>query len=379
MIRSQHHLLWVLLAIILVLGACGQSSDTAPSGATTSSETARLTVDVQPSLPDSTEPPLGDAARPEVLPHVDASPQRPATRPRSAALRVALISDLNGSYGSLAYGDPVRRAVTKIIDLQPDLVISTGDMVAGQQSGLDYGAMWRSFHETVTDRFAAARIPFAVTPGNHDGSGYPAYAIERSRFVAEWTGRRPDVTFLDDTHYPERYAFSLGPALFIAIDASTASVSPEQRRWLRQVLETHGQRDAVVLFGHLPVAHVAVGREEEFIRHPGLLHLLQRHHRGVLYASGHHHAFFPGQLGGVRLLSVGCLGGGPRPLMGTGEAAPRSFAWLEIGPRGALQVEAYAGPGFHDTIERALLPAAIGEGETAILRDDVRAAGGSRP
>ena len=48
-------------------------------------------------------------------------------------LRVAVISDLNGSYGSTAYAKEVARAVERIIDLRPDLVISTGDMVAGQR------------------------------------------------------------------------------------------------------------------------------------------------------------------------------------------------------------------------------------------------------
>ncbi|MBL9057575.1 MAG: hypothetical protein JNJ84_15015, partial [Rhodobacteraceae bacterium] len=48
-------------------------------------------------------------------------------------LRIAVISDLNGSYGSTDYGQPVSGAVARIIALKPDLVISTGDMVAGQR------------------------------------------------------------------------------------------------------------------------------------------------------------------------------------------------------------------------------------------------------
>ena len=60
--------------------------------------------------------------------------------------------------------------------LRPDLVLVTGDMVAGQRAGLDYGAMWAGWHRAVTDPLRAAGIPMAVTPGNHDASGYAQYA-----------------------------------------------------------------------------------------------------------------------------------------------------------------------------------------------------------
>jgi hypothetical protein len=49
------------------------------------------------------------------------------------ALRVAVISDLNGDYGSTDYEAEVDEAVSSICALNPDLVISTGDMVAGQR------------------------------------------------------------------------------------------------------------------------------------------------------------------------------------------------------------------------------------------------------
>jgi predicted MPP superfamily phosphohydrolase len=49
------------------------------------------------------------------------------------ALRVVVISDLNGSYGSTDYASAVTGAVRRIVALAPDLVIITGDMVAGQR------------------------------------------------------------------------------------------------------------------------------------------------------------------------------------------------------------------------------------------------------
>ena len=52
----------------------------------------------------------------------------------SKPLRVAVISDINGRYGATAYHPRVAVAMQRIIALEPDLVISTGDMVAGQRA-----------------------------------------------------------------------------------------------------------------------------------------------------------------------------------------------------------------------------------------------------
>ena len=109
--------------------------------------------------------------------------------------RIAIISDMNNSYGSTQYGKDVSLAIKRLKDINPDLVLSTGDMVAGQKSGLNYQAMWDSFHEVVTIPLAESGIPFAVTVGNHDGSAYPKFQNERNLFVEEWTKYKPDVTF----------------------------------------------------------------------------------------------------------------------------------------------------------------------------------------
>ena len=46
---------------------------------------------------------------------------------------VVVVSDLNESYGSTRYSPEVDDAVRQTIELAPVLVISTGDMVAGQR------------------------------------------------------------------------------------------------------------------------------------------------------------------------------------------------------------------------------------------------------
>src|SRR5690606_20038913 len=49
-----------------------------------------------------------------------------------------------------------------------------------------------------------------------------------------------------------------------------------------------------------------------------------------MYISGHQHAYFPASKEGVQLLHSGCLGGGPRPLLGSAEPAFKSYALIQI-------------------------------------------------
>ncbi len=59
-------------------------------------------------------------------------PQRVAAA-AAAATRVVVLSDFNGRYGNTDYLESVDAAVQRTIALRPELVISTGDMVAGQR------------------------------------------------------------------------------------------------------------------------------------------------------------------------------------------------------------------------------------------------------
>ncbi|MBC8067208.1 MAG: metallophosphoesterase, partial [Deltaproteobacteria bacterium] len=231
-------------------------------------------------------------------------------------LRVAVISDLNGSYGSTEYQASVHAGVAEVIARAPDLVLSTGDMVAGQQAGLDYAAMWAGFHAAVTDPLTAAGLPFAITPGNHDASGYPAFVAERELFVQQWQARKPALDYLDDSAYPLRYSFFAGPALFVALDDTTVGpLDDEQMGWLGDQLAQGDDHPTKIVFGHLPLWPFAQGREDEVIGDVALEELLVLH--GVdLFVSGHHHAYFPGRRGDLRLAGTACLGAGPRALIG---------------------------------------------------------------
>ncbi len=306
--------------------------------------------------------------------HTNPSPhsRRNLSLPRApGTIRIAVVSDLNASYGSLSYGEDVHRAVDRLIELDPDLVLSTGDMVAGQAPGLDYHGMWRAFHHSVTDRLASAGIPLAVSPGNHDASAFPHYANERQHYQSAWRDRRPDLHIIGDA-YPFQYAFLFRGILFVSLDLTLPWHLPvEQLTWLDQTLQAHAEVPVKIVFGHLPLYPVARYKEAEVVGDPRLEDLLQRH-RVTLYLSGHHHAYYPARRGELRLVAVGCLGNGVRPLI-SGHPSQRSFVLIEATPQNILSVEALVAPHFSHVIDRATLPSSIGYGPFRLDRDDVGA------
>lgn len=285
---------------------------------------------------------------------------------------VALISDMNGSYGSKEYNRHVVGAAEWIgQELQPDLVVNTGDMVAGQRQGLDYSGMWTAFHSAVTDRLGKYGVPMAITVGNHDGSGAPAFWEERVHFAREWMARRPRLSFVDDQFYPFYYAFELGPALFISLDGTQVGPLDEaQRDWVREVLARNQHKPVKFVFAHLPLYGVAKGRAHEVLRDERLEEIFEEF--GVdMMMSGHHHAYYPGRRGETLYLHAACLGSGPRALLGTEEVSDRSVAVVRFSARGVLSVDAVRTSDFREEVVLERLPVSIGEGGEKIWRMDV--------
>jgi 3',5'-cyclic AMP phosphodiesterase CpdA len=295
----------------------------------------------------------------------------------AATLRVAVISDLNSAYGSTRYEPGVAPAIARLVELHPDLVISTGDMVAGQRLHPPLErpavlAMWAAFHAQVTDPVTAAGIAFAATPGNHDGSAYAGFALERAIYREQWQPRTQGLRFVDRGDFPFHYAFAMGDVLFVSLDATrVGALEPAQRAWLEALLEREGgnYRHRVV-FGHLPVYPFAQGRETEVTADHDLERLLQRH--GVeLYLSGHHHAFYPGYHDGIRHVGQACLGAGPRKLIGDAARSQRAVTWLEF-DEDETRISALVAPQLERRIDFTTLPASIRSRYGTLVRDDLR-------
>jgi 3',5'-cyclic AMP phosphodiesterase CpdA len=300
-----------------------------------------------------------------------------AAQPAARATRVVVVSDLNESYGSTRYSPAVDEAVRQTIALAPDLVISTGDMVAGQRLNPplardEIQAMWQAFDRHVTTPLARAGLPFAVTPGNHDASSGARFAQERELYRAQWLPRRPALDFVDAADYPFNYAFRVRDALFVSLDAThVGHLSAQAKRWLGQLLEQQGPKFRHrVVFSHVPLWPFAVGRERDYLGDHELEAILQRGKVGVVL-SGHHHAYYPGYKDGLRFVSQACLGAAPRALLGTTLPSHRAITVLELEDDGQVRIEAYHGPRFARPILRSTLPEKITTHGATLHRDDL--------
>ncbi|MCZ7679055.1 MAG: hypothetical protein M5U28_10000 [Sandaracinaceae bacterium] len=90
--------------------------------------------------------------------------------------------------------------------------------------------------------------------------------------------------------------------------------------------------------------------------------------------SGHHHAYYPGRRGSLRLVSMACLGGGARPLIGERDPSARSILAFEITDDGVRELEGLHGACLR-AADRAREPAAARRAaDMRIVRDDLPAA-----
>ena len=281
-----------------------------------------------------------------------------------AAQTIALVADLNGRYGSTEYHARVGKAMETIIGMHPDLVVSAGDMVAGQKQpaldSLKLDSMWDAFNRIAADPVRAAGIPFAVTPGNHDGSGFSDFALEREHFEKQWITRQDALEFLPGSEWPWRYATRLGSTLLVSFDGTIPGrLAKTEIGFISAMLERdRDDAEAVIVVSHLPMWPISRGREREILDDPDLLDLLHRHHVTV-YVSGHHHAFYAGRdNAGMIHLAVGALGGNARAYSVSGEQNPHSFALIKITGKD-VRIEALAAPGFTASLKLQNLPASV--------------------
>ncbi|EQC47727.1 metallophosphoesterase [Bacteriovorax sp. Seq25_V] len=310
----------------------------------------------------------------------DTAPTTPTTPlpTESEDLKIVIISDLNGSYGSVDYNSRIDVAISKINEVRPDLVLVTGDMVAGQKKGLNYEAMWDGFHRTVTVPLSMAGIPVFVTPGNHDASAYSGFEQERAIYKREWESYQSDyiqdydqITKVDMSNYPFYYSFAFKGTLFISLDGTkTSELDSTQKAWLLSQVKTPVEYKNKVVFSHLPFHPVAQGRENDYIRDASNSLYKELKSSGVnLFLSGHHHSYYPGVYDGTRFVSQSCLGSGPRKLISSSSTSKYSFTMVDFSD--GIKVDAYDYPSFKKPVPRSSLPSKIKSPKGGYLnRDD---------
>jgi predicted MPP superfamily phosphohydrolase len=252
-------------------------------------------------------------------------------------LKILVLSDLNDGYGATTYSQEVLDVVDRIAELKPDLILCGGDMVAGQKKTLtreDLEAMWAGFDRFVLQPIKTAAVPFGFTMGNHDAS--PGYALDREVSALFWNDHKRDVnlTFIDSSHFPYYYSYLKNNVLIISWDASSAQIPNEIKSWMKEQLNSSlaiKTRFKIVL-GHLPLYALVESKNkpgEVLEQADETLSFLKEN--GVdLYLSGHQHVYYPAQKESVMLYHSGCLGGGPRSLLGDDQVPYKAYGLIEI-------------------------------------------------
>jgi 3',5'-cyclic AMP phosphodiesterase CpdA len=270
------------------------------------------------------------AALPAATQQLLASLGQDLTEPPRGDLRLVVMSDLNASYGSTDYDPEVAQAVALIPFWNPDLVVCSGDMVAGQDNTLSpdqIRAMWAAFDAHVAAPLRAAGLPYGFTIGNHDASGalgindQPLFQQERDLAAAFWQDPQhdPGIEFVDRFEFPFYYSFRQGDVFFLSWDGSSSRIPADKLAWVETALASEAAQSAKlrIILGHLPLYAVAVGRNEpgEVMDNADQLRALLEKYDVHTYISGHHHAYYPGHRGDLQLLHMGIIGSGPRPLI----------------------------------------------------------------
>lgn len=265
--------------------------------------------------------------------------------PPRGDVRFVVISDLNGAYGSTDYDPEVDQAIALMPLWNPDLVLCSGDMIAGQRTSLTRAqiqAMWTAFDRHVAAPLRSAGLPFGLTIGNHDGSGSRrsdgsfTFQQERDLASAYWNNPRhnPGVDFVDRRQFPFYYSFRQGDIFFLVWDGSTSRIPVEQLAWVEAALASPEAQQAQIriLIGHLPLYAVAEGRDRpgEVMNNADALRQLLERYDVHTYISGHHHAYYPGHRGNLQLLYTGALGGGPRSLLNSDRPRTKTLTVVDV-------------------------------------------------
>ncbi|MDT9339247.1 metallophosphoesterase [Trichodesmium erythraeum 21-75] len=278
------------------------------------------------------------------------TPSAPAPKgifaPKRGEVRLVVISDLNSSYGSTTYQIQVEKTMTLIPELQPDLLLCAGDMIAGQKLSLteeNIEDMWSAFDGYIAKPLRQAKQPFCMTMGNHDASGYfkksgDGYMYEKERRQAQiyWIKHKNDlnINFLEADGFPFYYSFIHQEIFYLIWDASTFDIPTKQLEWVKKSLASSQAQTAKmrIVMGHLPLYAVAVGKNKfgDVLTETEKLQNLLEKYNVHLYISGHHHAYFPGYKGNLKLLHTGALGSGPRVLLNSNLPPRNTLTVLDI-------------------------------------------------
>lgn len=369
----------------VILGLLGLASSSGLAGAYWASRQQPSHLAPGMGSPRAALPPPTPQPTPTVVPHPDA-PHGLYIPPRRD-LRLLVISDMNGIYGSVEYDPEVDRGIGLIPYLQPDIVLGGGDMVAGQDPRLSeerIRAMWAAFDRHVAGPIRAAKLPYGFTLGNHDAScartTRGGFLFQKERDLARefWNdpAHDPGLNFVDRGDFPFYYTFEKDDVFYLVWDATCNYIPPEQMAWAEAALASERAQKAKlrIVIGHLPLYAITVGRDDpgEVLLEADAKRALLEKYRVHTYISGHDHGYYPGHKGQLQLLHCGILGSGPRPLLGSPLPPRKTLTLIDVDFE-SPDVTYYTTYHMRDlsVIDQAELPRFITGHNGLVLRRDV--------
>lgn len=198
-------------------------------------------------------------------------------------IQFAVISDLWGGLRPGVFED----AVEKLGLLQPQFVISVGDLIDGKTyDPAEIGKQWDAFDKSISP----LTMPFFYVPGNHD--------IGNVVMEQEWKKR------LGSPYYH----FIYKNALFLCVnteDGGKGGIRDEQVAYFKKAVAENAGVRWTFLFMHRPVWQGKGDRQEGYEKIEALLQ-----DRNYTLFSGHHHTYVRLSKNGKKHYVLGSTGGG---------------------------------------------------------------------
>ena len=198
----------------------------------------------------------------------------------------AIVADRTGGHREGVFAD----AVGKLNLLQPEFVMSVGDLIEGYTEDREtLDAEWDEFDGFVD----ALDMPFFYLPGNHDISNEVMAEVWAERLGRAW------------------YSFVYRGVLFVCLnseDGEPSRVGAEQRDWLAGVLGDHRDVRWTLVFVHKPLWNYA---DDGQLRDTGWAEVeeLLRGRRHTVFA-GHFHRYTRHVRNDSRYIVLATTGGG---------------------------------------------------------------------
>jgi hypothetical protein len=219
-----------------------------------------------------------------------------------------VVTDRTGGHRAQVFS----RAVHQINLLQPEFVLSVGDLIEGYTQNMDrVDAEWKEFEGYVKN----FQMPFFYVPGNHD--------LTNKEMIAHWGGR----------YGRSYYHFLYKDVLFLAVnseDGAASTISGEQNAYFKKALEENPNVRWTLVFLHKPLWTAADLEKNGWSE-------LEKNLAGRKYTvfCGHVHRYQKFHRNGMNYYQLATTGGGSR-LRGVPYGEFDHVAWITMKKDGPL-------------------------------------------